>query len=88
MVNLQFAEKIDALKGHDFSRAVSAAETEWALAPEGRFSGIQQENERFSAACLAAYGMRVAENAFPQSLLLTLFLWNEENLQVFGLGRR
>jgi uncharacterized surface anchored protein len=68
MVNLQFAEKIDALKGHDFSRAVSAAETEWALAPEGRFSGIQQENERFSAACLAAYGMRVAENAFPQGL--------------------
>jgi Carboxypeptidase regulatory-like domain len=68
MVNLRFAEKIDALKGHDFSRAASAAKSTGALAPEGWFSGIQLENGSFSAACLAADGMRVAENAIPQGL--------------------
>ena len=33
--SLQVAEKVRALKGHDFSRAVGAAESKWALAPEG-----------------------------------------------------
>ena len=29
------SEEVDVLKGHDFSRAASAAKSEWALAPEG-----------------------------------------------------
>jgi hypothetical protein len=33
----QAAEKVDALKGHDFSRAAKSAHKQWALAPEGRF---------------------------------------------------
>jgi hypothetical protein len=68
MVNFQIGEKINALKGHGFSRALSPAISTWALAPEERFSGIQHENGCFSAACLAAYGMRVAENTFPHGL--------------------
>jgi hypothetical protein len=27
--------QVDALKGHDFSRAVKAIKSAWALAPEG-----------------------------------------------------
>ncbi len=42
-------EKRLALKGHDFSRAVSAAGLTRALAPEGCFSGILHENQPLSA---------------------------------------
>jgi 23S rRNA (cytidine1920-2'-O)/16S rRNA (cytidine1409-2'-O)-methyltransferase len=45
----QTVEKRLALKGYDFSRAVSAAESMRALAPEECFSGIMPENQPLSA---------------------------------------
>jgi c-di-GMP-binding flagellar brake protein YcgR len=47
------AEKLIALKGHDFSRAVDATEQLRALAPEGCFSLTPADSRSFSAACLA-----------------------------------
>jgi hypothetical protein len=47
----QVAEKLIALKGHGFSRAVSGVESTRALAPEGRFSANSPPVPRFSAAC-------------------------------------
>jgi RimJ/RimL family protein N-acetyltransferase len=46
----QAAEEVVVLKGHDFSRAVSAAKSTRALAPEGRLSAISLENRPFPAA--------------------------------------
>jgi cell division protein FtsQ len=45
----QAAEKRLALKGHDFSRAVSATSSKGALAPEGRSSPASPETPAFSA---------------------------------------
>jgi tRNA pseudouridine38-40 synthase len=49
---LQAAEKHFALEGHDLSRAVSAAKSTRALAPEGRFRSAEKEAVRtiFSSA--------------------------------------
>jgi hypothetical protein len=47
------AEKLAALKGHDFSRAESAAKSTWASATEGRPRWIRPEIQPFSAACYA-----------------------------------
>jgi poly(A) polymerase len=44
----QAAKKNDVLKGHGFSRAVSAPESTWALAPEERFSGTSSPGTLFS----------------------------------------
>jgi hypothetical protein len=44
----QAAEKLVVLKGHDFSRAVSAAKSMRSLATEGRFSAILPESRPFS----------------------------------------
>jgi hypothetical protein len=49
----QVAEKLIVLKGHDFSRAVSAAKLTWPLGPEGCFAGVRTESRPFSAACKA-----------------------------------
>jgi 23S rRNA (cytidine1920-2'-O)/16S rRNA (cytidine1409-2'-O)-methyltransferase len=46
---IQTAERCFALKGHDFSRDVSAAKSRRALAPEGCFSGVLPENQPASA---------------------------------------
>jgi tRNA G18 (ribose-2'-O)-methylase SpoU len=54
---LQAAEKLNALKGHDFSRAASDLESTWASAPEGCFPSITPEISTFSATCLAADGL-------------------------------
>jgi hypothetical protein len=37
-LGLTGAEDCRLVSGHDFSRAVYAAKSNWALAPEGRFS--------------------------------------------------
>jgi hypothetical protein len=37
-LRLTGAEDCRLVSGHDFSRAVYAAKSNWALAPEGRFS--------------------------------------------------
>jgi hypothetical protein len=47
-------KEIGVLKGHGFSRAVRAAKSTWALAPEGCFLGIRHEIRPFSAASKAA----------------------------------
>ena len=49
----QAAEKRLALKGHDFSRAVSAVNSSRALAPEGCISSIPPKTPAFSAASTA-----------------------------------
>jgi hypothetical protein len=43
---LQAAEKLAVLKGHDFSRAVSAAKSMGPLGPEGCFWGVSHGNSR------------------------------------------
>ncbi len=55
---LQAAEKRCFVSGHDFSRAVTAAKSGWALAPATCCSGIRSEIRPFSAACLVR-GFRV-----------------------------
>ena len=44
---LQAAEKLDVLKGHDFSRAVSRLESMRALAPEGCLSSKSPKYDLF-----------------------------------------
>jgi oxygen-independent coproporphyrinogen-3 oxidase len=51
----QAPEKRLALKGHDFSRAVSAVESALALATEGRSSSISLGIPTFSASCETAW---------------------------------
>ncbi len=57
------AEEHLALKGHDFSRAASVAESTWALAPEGCLSSIPPEITGHSAASEAA-GPAVGKNGY------------------------
>jgi len=54
--------------GHDFSRAVSAAESIRASAPAVCFSDISVEFGPFSAACLAPEGRFSQPIAFPRRL--------------------
>jgi hypothetical protein len=50
---LQLAEKLDVLKGHDFSRAVNGIKSTEPLGTEGCFARICPEIRPFSAASLA-----------------------------------
>ena len=51
----QTAEKLFALKGHGFSRAANPSKSARALAPEGCFSGRQNEIIPFPATCKALF---------------------------------
>ena len=53
---LQAAEKLTALKGHDFSRATKPIESTWASAPAGCFPSNSPGIPPFSATCLAPAG--------------------------------
>jgi hypothetical protein len=50
---LQAAEKLDVVKGHEFTRAANRTKSARPLGPEGSFSGDSPSDPHFSAACLA-----------------------------------
>jgi oxygen-independent coproporphyrinogen-3 oxidase len=62
------AEKTDVLKGHDFSRAVTAAKSTRPLGPEGCLSEARIKSRPFSAACKTAGETPMIKDTFPQGL--------------------
>jgi hypothetical protein len=46
----QAAEKLDVLKGHEFTRAASSTKSSWHLGREGSFLGDSPSDPHFSAA--------------------------------------
>jgi 5-hydroxyisourate hydrolase-like protein (transthyretin family) len=59
---------IEALKGHDFSRAANAVKKTRTLAPEGCFSLRLSGNTSFSTSCFTAEGTLAIPKIFPQGL--------------------
>jgi hypothetical protein len=71
---LQAAEKLDVLKGHEFTRAVRGIKSTRPLGPAGCFSIVLPRIRHFSAASLAPEGRRLPHSHCPRAIFLAFAL--------------